>query len=176
MIGGMSLANSLWGAPRIQGELLKLGIEIGQTSVAKYMARGRRGPSQGWRTFLCNHADGIASMDLFVVPTLSFRLLYGFLVLRHHRTFRGLNKHGHFQLSGGLGHCLQCNEVRDIRVTDRKLLTSGVARCLAEGYHVLSISRCSLAVTAIGLGAAECGLALHMSLSGNSSPAPMHGQ
>jgi transposase InsO family protein len=54
-------------------------------SVAKYMARGRRGPSQGWRTFLCNHADGIASIDLFVVPTLSFRLLYGFLVLRHRR-------------------------------------------------------------------------------------------
>jgi transposase InsO family protein len=85
MIRDMSLANPLWGAPRIHGELLKLGIEVGQTSVAKYMVRRRGGPSQGWRTFLCNHADGIASMDLFVVPTLSFRLLYGFLVLRHHR-------------------------------------------------------------------------------------------
>jgi Integrase core domain len=63
----------------------KLGIDVGQTSVAKYMARGRRGPSQGWRTFLCNHADGIASVDLFVVPTVSFRLLYGFLMLRHGR-------------------------------------------------------------------------------------------
>ena len=72
-------------APRIHGELLKLGIDVGQTSVAKYMSRRRKGPSQGWRTFLCNHADGIASIDLFVVPTLSFRLLYGFLVLRHHR-------------------------------------------------------------------------------------------
>jgi transposase InsO family protein len=81
----MSLANPLWGAPRIHGELLKLGIDVGQTSVAKYMARGRRGPSQGWRTFLCNHADGIVSMDLFVVPTVSFGLLYGFLVLRHRR-------------------------------------------------------------------------------------------
>ena len=81
----MSLANPLWGAPRIHGELLKLGIDVGQTSVAKYMARRRGGPSQGWRTFLCNHADGIVSMDLFVVPTLSFRLLYGFLVLRHRR-------------------------------------------------------------------------------------------
>ena len=80
----MSLANPLWGAPRIHGELLKLGIDVGQTSVAKYIARGRRGPSQGWRTFLRNHADGIASMDLFVVPTLSFRPLYGLLVLRHH--------------------------------------------------------------------------------------------
>ena len=85
LIRDMSLANPLWGAPRIHGELLKLGIDVGQTSVAKYMARRRGGPSQGWRTFLCNHADGIASMDLFVVPTLSFRLLYGFLILRHPR-------------------------------------------------------------------------------------------
>jgi hypothetical protein len=85
LIRQISLANPLWGAPRIHGELLKLGIDVGQTSVAKYMARGRRGPSQGWRTFLCNHADGIVSMDLFVVPTFSFRLLYGFLVLRHRR-------------------------------------------------------------------------------------------
>ena len=81
----MNLANPLWGAPRIHGELLKLGIDVGQTSVAKYMARPRRPPSQGWRTFLLNHADGIASIDLFVVPTISFRLLYGLLVLQHDR-------------------------------------------------------------------------------------------
>src|SRR4051812_49024264 len=81
----MSLANPLWGATRIHGELLKLGIDVGQTSVAKYMARRRRPPSQGWRTSLLNHADGIASIDLFVVPTISFRLLYGLLVLRHDR-------------------------------------------------------------------------------------------
>jgi transposase InsO family protein len=85
LIRGMSVANPLWGAPRIHGELLKLGIDIGQTTVAKYMMRRRRPPSQGWRTFLCNHADGIASMDLFVVPTISFGLLYGFLILRHFR-------------------------------------------------------------------------------------------
>jgi len=71
LIRNMSLANPLSGAPRIHGEQLKLDINVGQTSVAKYMARGRRGPSQGWRTFLCNHADGTASMDLFVVPTVS---------------------------------------------------------------------------------------------------------
>jgi transposase InsO family protein len=81
----MSLANPLWGAPRIHGELLKLGIEIGQTSVAKYMARRRAPPSQGWKTFLRNHADGIAAMDLFVVPTISFRLLYGLLIMGHGR-------------------------------------------------------------------------------------------
>jgi hypothetical protein len=85
LIRDMSIENPLWGAPRIHGELLKLGIAVGQTTVAKYMAGGRRPPSQGWKTFLRNHADGIASMDLFVVPTISFRLLYGFLVLRHSR-------------------------------------------------------------------------------------------
>ena len=80
LIREISLANPLWGAPRIHGELLKLGIDVGQTTVAKYMARGRRPPSQGWKTFLHNHADGFASMDLFVVPTISFRLLYGLLI------------------------------------------------------------------------------------------------
>jgi hypothetical protein len=85
LIREMSVANPLWGAPRIHGELLKLGIDVGQTTVAKYMARRRRPPSQGWKTFLRNHADGIASMDLFLVPTISFRLLYGFLILRHSR-------------------------------------------------------------------------------------------
>src|SRR5471030_3046932 len=73
LIREMSIANPLWGAPRIHGELLKLGIEIGQTSVAKYMVKRRGPPSQGWKTFLLNHADGIAAMDLFVVPTISFR-------------------------------------------------------------------------------------------------------
>jgi hypothetical protein len=72
-LGKMSIANPLWGAPRIHGKLLKLGVDIGQTSVAKYMARRRDPPSQGWRTFLRNHADGIAAMDMFVVPTISFR-------------------------------------------------------------------------------------------------------
>jgi transposase InsO family protein len=73
------------GAPRIHGELLKLGIDVGQTTVAKYMAKRRRPPSQGWKSFLRNHGDAITSMDLFVVPTISFRLLYGLLILRHSR-------------------------------------------------------------------------------------------
>jgi hypothetical protein len=67
------------------GELLTLGIDIGQTSVAKYMVKRREPPSQGWKTFLHNHADGIAAMDLFVVPTISFRLLYGLLIMGHGR-------------------------------------------------------------------------------------------
>jgi transposase InsO family protein len=85
LIRDISVANPLWGAPRIHGELLKLGIDVGQTTVAKYMGRGRRPPSQGWKTFLRNHADGIASIDLFVVPTISFQLLYGLLILQHGR-------------------------------------------------------------------------------------------
>src|SRR5437879_7919820 len=85
LIREMSVANPLWGAPRTHGELLKLGIDVGQTTVAKYMARRRRPPSQGWKTFIRNHADGIASIDMFVVPTVSFRLLYGLLILRHAR-------------------------------------------------------------------------------------------
>src|SRR5882762_3502618 len=78
LIRQMSIENSLWGAPRIHGELLKLGFEVAQSSVAKYMVK-RRGPrSQGWRTFFHNHAPDIAAMDLFVVPTIGFDLLYAF--------------------------------------------------------------------------------------------------
>src|ERR1700745_74665 len=85
LIREMSIVNPLWGAPKIHGELLKLGIDVGQTCVAKYMARRRGPPSQGWKTFLRNHADGIPAMDLFVVPTISFRLLYGLLIMGHGR-------------------------------------------------------------------------------------------
>ena len=78
----MSVENPLWGAPRIHGELLKLGFEVAQSSVAKYMVK-RHGPSsQGWRTFLGNHAPDIAAMDLFVVPTIGFNLLYAFVIVR----------------------------------------------------------------------------------------------
>ena len=85
LIREMSLANPLWGAPRIHGELLKLGVDIAQSTVAKYMARGGRPPGQSWKAFLRNHAAGIAAMDLLVVPTIGFRLLYGFVILHHHR-------------------------------------------------------------------------------------------
>jgi transposase InsO family protein len=78
----MSIENPLWGAPRIHGELLKLGFEVAQSSVAKYMAKRDGLPSQGWRTFLRNHAPDIAAMDLFVVPTLGFDLLYAFVIVR----------------------------------------------------------------------------------------------
>jgi len=82
LIRRMSIENPLWGAPRIHGELLKLGFEVAQSSVAKYMVKRRGPPSQGWRTFLRNHAPNIAAMDLFVVPTISFNLLYALVIVR----------------------------------------------------------------------------------------------
>jgi hypothetical protein len=85
LIREMSLANRLWGAPRIHGELLKLGIEVAQSTVAKYMARRGRGPSQTWKTFLRNHTAGIAATDFLIVPTIGFRLLFVLVVLRHQR-------------------------------------------------------------------------------------------
>ena len=81
----MSIENPLWGAPRIHGELLKLGFEAAQSSVAKYMVMRRGPPSQGWRTFLRNHAPDIAAMDLFVVPTIGFDLLYALVIVRLNR-------------------------------------------------------------------------------------------
>src|ERR1700736_3764336 len=82
LIRRMSVENPLRGAPRIHGELLKLGFEIAQSSVAKYMVKRRLPLSQGWRTFLRNHPPDIAAMDLFVVPTIGFDLLYAFVIVR----------------------------------------------------------------------------------------------
>src|ERR1700687_5544043 len=82
LIRQMSMENPLWGAPRIHGELLKLGVEVAQSSVAKYMVKRRGPPSQGWLTFLRNHAPDIAAMDLFAVRTVGFDLLYAFVIVR----------------------------------------------------------------------------------------------
>ena len=85
VIREMSTANPLWGAPRIHGELQKLGISVSQASVAKYMHRHRRPPSQTWRTFLTNHTSQIMAADLFIVPTVTFRLLFVLVLLGHDR-------------------------------------------------------------------------------------------
>jgi len=85
LIRTMCAANPLWGAPRIHGELLKLGIHISQATVAKYMVRQRRPPSQTWRAFLENHVKSLVAADFFVVPTISFKLLYAFVILAHDR-------------------------------------------------------------------------------------------
>jgi putative transposase len=81
----MSRDNPLWGAPRIHGELLKPGIDVGQASVAKYMMRREKPPSQTWRTFLKNHLHQIAAADFFVVPTATCRLLFVLVILAHER-------------------------------------------------------------------------------------------
>jgi transposase InsO family protein len=85
LIRKMCRENPYWGAPRIHGELLKLGINIGESSVSKYMVRSRKPPSQTWRTFLENHAQQLVSIDFFTVPTIRFQVLYVFLVLAHDR-------------------------------------------------------------------------------------------
>src|SRR6516225_6441639 len=85
LIRRMCRENPSWGAPRIHGELLKLGINIAESSVSKYMVRCRKPPSQTWRTFLENHAQQLVSIDFFTVPTIRFQVLYVFLVLAHDR-------------------------------------------------------------------------------------------
>jgi transposase InsO family protein len=85
LIRRMSRENPIWGAPRIHGGLLKLGIDIGETSVSKYMVRRSKPPSQTWRTFLVNHLKSLVSVDFFTVPTIRFQILYVFLVLAHDR-------------------------------------------------------------------------------------------
>ena len=85
LIRRMSFENPLWGAPKIHGELLKIGIDVAQSTVSNYMVPRRGRPLQTWKTFLRNHADGIASIDLFVVPTIAFEQLFAFLVLGHGR-------------------------------------------------------------------------------------------
>ena len=85
LVRTMALANPLWGAPRIHGELLKLGFDVSQRTVARLMPRRPKPPSQTWRTFLQNHVADLVSVDFFVVPTATFRILYVFVVLLHHR-------------------------------------------------------------------------------------------
>jgi len=85
LIRKLSRENPLWGAPRIHGELLKLGIDIGETSVGKYMPRKRKPPSQTWKVFLENHVKTMVSIDFFTVPTIRFQVLYVLLVLAHDR-------------------------------------------------------------------------------------------
>jgi putative transposase len=83
------------GCTRIHGELLKLGIDIAESSVSKYMVRGRKPPSQTWRTFLENHAQQLVSIDFFTVPTLRFQVLYVFLVYHDRRRILHFNVTAH---------------------------------------------------------------------------------
>ena len=85
LVQKMSLENPLWGAPRVHGELQKLGIEVSQATVSKYLVRGREPPSQTWRTFLDNHNSDLISIDFLTVPTATFRVLYVLVILSHER-------------------------------------------------------------------------------------------
>ena len=85
LIRTMSAANPLWGAPRIHGELRKLGVIVSQSTVANYMGRRRPSPSQTWRTFLANHVGQVVAADFFVVPTVTYRLLFVLVILAHDR-------------------------------------------------------------------------------------------
>src|SRR5947208_9008265 len=99
LIRRMSRANPLWGAPRIHGELLKLGLTVSQATVSKYMVRPRRPPSQAWRTFLKNQAKDLIALDFFTVPTATFRVLFVLVVLSHRRR-RLVHFAGAFQCHG----------------------------------------------------------------------------
>ena len=85
LIRRMSIENPLWGAPKIHGELLKLGIDVAQSTVSIYMVPRQGRPLQTWKSFLRNHVEEIASIDLFIVPTIAFQQLFAFLVLGHRR-------------------------------------------------------------------------------------------
>jgi putative transposase len=85
LIRHISLENPTWGVPRIEAELHLLGYEVAESTVAKYRVRSRKPPSQTWQSFLQNHAGLIAAIDFFTVPTVTFKILYGFVVLRHDR-------------------------------------------------------------------------------------------
>jgi putative transposase len=110
LIRKMCRENPSWGAPRIHGELLKLGFNVGESSVSKYMVRSRKPPSQTWRTFLEIHAKQLVSIDFFTVPTIRFQVLYVFLVLAHDRRREALvaSRWRVFSLWQWLGfHCFQ---------------------------------------------------------------------
>jgi hypothetical protein len=116
------------------GELLKLGMDVGQTTVAKYMAKRRRPLSQGWRTFVHNHADAIASIDMFVVPTISFGLLYELLILRQSRRellWLGVTAHPNAQwLARQLTEACGWDEPPGYLIRDR----DGALRCLHPAH------------------------------------------
>src|SRR5258707_136286 len=85
LVTQMAAANPLWGAPRIHGELLKLGIHVAERTVSRLIPKRRIPPSQTWRTFLTNHVRDLVSIDFFIVPTARLRVLFVFVVLAHHR-------------------------------------------------------------------------------------------
>jgi hypothetical protein len=150
LIRKMCRENPGWGAPRIHGELLKLGIEIGESSVSKYMVRCRKPPSQTWRTFLENHVSQLVSIDFFTVPTIRFHVLYVFLVLAHDRRriihfnvtshptaeWTGSNCEKHFPLTNSRATC--CGTAM------RSSAMTSEYRCETRAYRRCSLRRVRL--------------------------------
>jgi len=134
LIRRMSRENPLWGAPRIHGELLKLGIDVGETSVGKYMVRRRKPPSQTWRTFLENHVKTMVSVDFFTVPTIRFQVLYVFLVLAHDR-----RRIVHFNVT--CNPQKRCPTLLTGPVTVRNVSQRGLRRSAPSEAHAATFSR-----------------------------------
>jgi len=145
LIRTMSAANPLWGAPRIHGELLKLGIEVGQATLAKYMVRRRQPPSQTWRTFLRNHVGQIVAADFFVVPTATCRLLFVLILLAHDR-----RRVVHFAVTAHPTATWTAQQVRDafpwdeaprFLLHDRDHAFAGVTRAAMSMQEILTAPR-----------------------------------
>ena len=134
LIREMSAANPLWGAPRIHGELRKLGISVSQSTVAAYMRRHPRPPSQMWRTFLANHVNQIMAADLFVVPTVTFRLLFVLVVLAHDRR-RICPRGGHRASNRGLDGTATEKRLSGERGAPVSAPRSRFGLCTRRDYH-----------------------------------------
>ena len=143
LVRTMALANPLWGAPRIHGELLKLGFDVSQRTVARLMPRRPKPPSQTWRTFLQNHVADLVSVDFFVVPTATFRVLYVFVVLLHHR-----RKVVHFNVTDSptaawtaqqIVEAFPDDSARRYLVRDRDSIYGGEFRRRVEGIGLVEV-------------------------------------
>jgi len=141
----MSAKTPLWGAPRIHGKLLKLGYEVPQSSVAKYMVRRRGLPSQGWRAFLCSHAPDIAAMDLFVAPTIRFDMLYALEILRLQRralVWASVTKHPTGQwIARQMTEAFPWNDARRCLIRDRDSVLSAVVTRRLRAMRIRDRSR-----------------------------------
>src|SRR5262249_40871452 len=148
LIRTMSRDNPIWGAPRIHGEVLKLGITISQASVAKYMVRHPKPPSQTWRTFLANHVSQFVSIDFFTVHTIWFEILFVFVVLAHHRRRRPFQCHassaGGVALAANRGS-VSFRQLTEISLADRDRIYGTEFRNQVDAMdiqQVLSAPRC----------------------------------
>jgi putative transposase len=131
LVTRMATANPLWGAPRIHGEILKLGIEVAERTVSRLMPKRRPEPSQTWRTFLTNHVQDLVSIDFFTVPTAQLRVLFVLVVLAHHR-----RRVRHFNVTEYPTAAWTASRLwTRSRTTPRPLISCAtVTRCMASSF------------------------------------------